>query len=152
LFHLAVTWKLYFSLSMVSKIRLVQKNIYFFIQGLIKGFIAVIQMSLGRDIRLLRVKHSRQQYEWIMTEVKKMNKCTECKVCNLLNWDIRRRERNRERWKTEEKNVKCSSTLYEKLIVKKKENHPLITAMRVSKTLCEYHKSIYCFSSFYKTI
>jgi hypothetical protein len=41
---------------MVSKIRLVQKNIYFFIQGLIKGFIAVIQMSIGMDIRLLRVK------------------------------------------------------------------------------------------------
>jgi hypothetical protein len=40
---------------MVSKILLAQKNIYFFIQGLIKVFIAVIQMSLGRDIRLLRV-------------------------------------------------------------------------------------------------
>ncbi len=67
LFHLAVTWKLYFGLSMASKILLVQKNIYFFIQGLIKVFIAVIQMSLGRDIRLLRVKYfskSNLNFKW----------------------------------------------------------------------------------------
>jgi len=41
---------------MTSKIPLVQKNIYFFIQGLIKVSIAVIQMSSGEDSRLLRVK------------------------------------------------------------------------------------------------
>ncbi len=41
---------------MASKILLAQKNIGFFLEGLFATFIAVITMSTGVDIRLLRVK------------------------------------------------------------------------------------------------
>jgi hypothetical protein len=40
---------------MASKILSVQKNIGFFIQGLITVFIAGIAMSSGEEIRLLRI-------------------------------------------------------------------------------------------------
>jgi len=56
LFCLTVTWKFYFDLDMFSKIVFIQKNVCFCIWGLITVFIAVIQMSLGGDIGLLRVK------------------------------------------------------------------------------------------------
>ena len=52
LFRLTVTLKLYFDSNAKSKINLVQKNTGFHIRSLITFFIAIIQTSLGRDIRL----------------------------------------------------------------------------------------------------
>jgi len=58
LFYLTSTWKLYLNLGTVSKVIVIRRNIGFSIQPLITVSIAIIQMSVGRDIRLLRVKAS----------------------------------------------------------------------------------------------
>jgi len=53
-FRLTVTWKLYFDLGVTSKIMLVHRNIGSCIRDFSTVFIAIIQISLGKNIRILK--------------------------------------------------------------------------------------------------